>query len=184
MKKLLVGLLIVGSLGFAIDGAKGIGAGNSNLELEYSSISVLGYSVSGLGVAYNMGINNDLTGFVKMESVDGSSAFGGGLSYAFLNEKNGDDISLAGTVSLLLNDGDSLMVPSVKVSKELDELTVLGEFATYTQSEITVSQISGGAVLELTDTVALSGLFSTITMSLAGESLSGSGISFGVNIKL
>jgi len=158
---------------FAIDGARGIGKNNSKVEL--------GYTGGAIGLAYDMGLSDDLTVYGSVYG-SGTVGFGGGVKYAFLNEKRGDDISLAGKLDLLLGGGTIFPVPGLVVSKKMHQMTALAEFSTYSIGNfINFSWFGVGGLWDFNNNMQFAGLIGTSTARAFGYQVSGVGFGLGLN---
>ena len=176
MKKNLGVLLVVFILaaqGLAIDGAKGLGKDKSKIEL--------GYTGGAVGLAYDVGLSNDLTVYGSVYG-SGTIGFGGGVKYAFLNEKNGSDFSLAGKLDLLLGGGTLFPVPGLVISKKQNEMTLLGEVSTYSIGNIaSFTWIGVGGLWDFNRDMQFSALIGTSTISALGYRASSLGVGLGLN---
>jgi hypothetical protein len=173
LKKILLLLIVLTAVSFAIDGARGIGKDKSKLEVSYTGGS--------LGVQYDFGMNRDWTMYGSVMSAGGFSGFGVGTKYAILNEKKGDDFSLAPKLDLLLGSGGVLPVIGLVGSKKLESFTVLGDVSTWATGPLSYTWIGGGALFDINKDWQLSGEIGMATVSFMGYKGSGFGIAVGTN---
>lgn len=176
MRKILVVLLAVCALTaqvLAIDGAMGLGQGRSKVEL--------GYTGGAIGLAYDMGFNDDLTVYGSVYG-SGTVGFGAGVKYAFLNERKGNDFSFAGKLDLLLGGGTVFPVPGLVVSKKSGDMTLLADFSTYSIGGFASFTWFGvGGLWDFNNNMQFAGLLGTATVMAGGYRASGLGFGIGLN---
>jgi hypothetical protein len=176
MKK-VIGIVLVLSLlvssAMAIDGAMGLGKGKSKVEL--------GYAGGSAGLAYDMGFSDDLTAYASLTSGAGVTGFGGGVKYAFINEKRGDSYSLAGKLDLLIGGGGIFPIPGLVVSKKSGGHTLLADFSTFSVAGASFTWVGFGAMIGLQKDMELSGMIGSSSVSYGGYSASGIGVGVGLN---
>ena len=181
MKKgiiLLTGILLLLSVVFAIDGAQGIGTDKSKIEV--------GYAGGGFGLAYNIGLSQDLTVYGSLTSGAGITGIGGGAKYAVLNEKRGHSFSLAPKVDLAIGGGTIFPIPGLVASKKYDKFTGLVDFWTFSPlSGVSFSWIGVGGLFDITKDVQFAAEIGSSSVRMDGfKATSGLGIALGINIKL
>ncbi len=169
---LLISVLFLSQV-WAIDGARGLGKDRSKFEL--------GYSGGAIQLAYDLGLSDDLTVYGSVYG-SGTVGFGGGVKFAFLNERKGHDFSLAGKLDLLLGGGTLFPVPGLVVSKKMHDMTALAEFSTYSiGSFINFTWFGVGGLWDFNNNMQFAGLIGTSTARAFGYQVSGVGFGLGLN---
>ncbi|MBU0580699.1 MAG: hypothetical protein KKA19_05950, partial [Candidatus Margulisbacteria bacterium] len=126
---------------WSIDGARGLSARETKLEVEYKGGSA--------GIIYDYSMNLDWIVYGVVRSMRGVTGFGAGTKYMFLNERRGDQISFAGKVDVLLGSGAVIPVPGLVISQKQNDLTIFGEASVWSGAGIEASWIGGGVVYDI-----------------------------------